>query len=566
MFFMRNLLILFLFFNAAFGQTSYPKDYFRYPLGNTPAISGSFGELRPGHFHSGLDFKTDKQEGLPVYAAADGFISRIRISTSGYGKSIYIDHPNGFTTVYGHLQRTTPEIQAFLDQEHYSKQSYEIDIYLNPKDLIVKKGDIIAYSGNTGGSGGPHLHFEFRETASEKVLNPLLFGFDSLYKDTKAPIVNGIIAYPKDDFSQVNGNLNPVIIPISLQKDGTFLASKVKASGKLSFGINTYDMTDNSFNKFGIYKMETFLNGVPYFNYDFESFSFAETRYINTFIDYSRYENTRQRYQKLFVGNFYPGNIIKFVKNDGVIDVSQNFTATYRIEVQDFFGNKNIITIPIEFSNPTTLILKNTTKSPYFLKSKIDNSYSKDDISVFFKENTFYEDFYLNFDVKNNELFLHDDSVAVKENFVINFDVSKIPVSDREKMFIANLNDGKISYQNTIKNENTFSTWTKSLGKFYLTKDVTAPRISKPNFVEGSNLDNQKTLQVYISDDLSGIKSYNAYLNGNWILMEYESKLNKIFHNLSGNKTIIGKNELKIVVEDNVGNVSTFQSTFTKTK
>ena len=563
---MRFFIVIIFVFNSTFGQDKYPSGYFQSPLDIPLSISGSFGELRPNHFHSGLDFRTEKREGLPIYASADGFISRIKISTGGYGKSIYIDHPNGYTTVYGHLQTCNPEIQAILEKEHYLKNSYEIEIFPKPDEIIVKKGDLIAYSGNSGSSGGPHLHFEIRDTKTEKIINPLFFGFDKNMKDTKPPTINSLIVYPLDEVSQINGSSKPSLINLIIQKDGTYLTEKIIASGKIAFGINAYDTFDEGYGKNGIFKLETYLNGNSYFGFEFDSFTFDETRYINAFIDFPRYQATRQRFQKLFVGYFYPENIIKTKKNDGIISLYSNFNLNYMVIVEDFSGNKTIINIPVIYSYLPIITKNEINKTPYFLKVKNENNYTKDNISVFIPEKTFYEDFYLKFDVKNNELFLHDDSVAVHENMNITFDVSSIPIDDREKMFIANGNIGKVNFNFTMKNDDLFSIKTKKLGRFFLAKDEVAPKIYKPNFIEGSNLDNQKTLQIHMSDNLSGISKYNGYLNGKWILLEYENKSNRLTHTLSDKYYQIGKNEFKLVVSDYLGNSTTFESNFIKTK
>jgi hypothetical protein len=566
MFFMRILIAFLLFCNTLLSQNTYPKDYFRSPMDIPLAVSGSFGELRPNHFHSGLDFRTDKREGIPIYATADGYISRIKISTSGYGKAIYIDHPNGYTSVYGHLQRCNPEIQKVLINEHYAKKSYEIDLYFKGEEIPVKKGDLIAYSGNTGSSGGPHLHFELRDTKTEKAINPLFFGLGDDKKDSKAPQINGLIAYAVSDSAQVNGSSKPILVSLSQQKDGTYLAGKILASGKIGFSINIYDTSNEGSNKKGIYKLDTYMNGMPYFEYEFDSFSFEETKYINTFIDYSIYQAQKQRYQKLFVGYCYPNNIIKMKKNDGLIDVSSNFTMNYKIVAQDFYGNKTTINVPISYANLPITQKKEINKTNFFLKARNDHSYVKDNVSVFIPEKTFYEDFYLKFDVKNNELYLHDDSQAVNSNMSISYDVSDIPVEKRDKLFIASISNDRIHYNPTYKKDDVFITKTKNLGKFFLTSDQIPPKIYKPNFSDGENLDNQKVIQVSISDDLSGIGSYNGFLNGKWILFEYENKTNRLTHHLSNGMYQEGKNELKIIVKDNIGNSTTFESNFIRTK
>lgn len=566
MFFMRFLIVFLLYINTIISQNAYPKDYFRSPMDIPLSISGSFGELRPNHFHAGLDFRTEKKVGLPIYAAADGFVSRLKVSTSGYGKVVYITHPNGYTTVYGHLQNYYSSIQDLLKKEQYTRKAYEVEMYLAPNELPLKKGDLIAYSGNTGSSGGPHLHFEIRDTTTEMVINPLLFGLSAEVKDDVAPQITGLMAYAVGDSSQVNGSAKPVMINLSLQKDGSYLAGKVLASGKIGFSINTFDTANDTYNKNGIYKLDTYMNGLPYFSYEFDSFSFDETRYINTFIDYSVYEAQKQRYQKLFSGYLYPNNIIKIKKNDGIVNVSSNFTMNYKIVVQDFVGNKTVVNVPISYANLPITQKEDVVKTNFFLKARNDNSYVKDNVSVFIPEKTFFEDFYLKFDVINNELFLHDKFQAVNGNISISYDVSDIPMKEREKMFIANLHNGRTIYHSTYKKDDAFSIKTKSLGKFFLAKDETAPRVYKPNFVDGDNLDEQKTLQVSISDDMSGIKEYNAFLNGQWILMEYENKNSRLTHYLSDNMYQIGKNELKIIVVDNLGNSTTFETSFLRTK
>lgn len=181
--------LFFLICFSVFAQVDYPKDYFRSPLDIPMQLSGNFGELRNNHFHAGFDLKTQQKEGLPIFAVADGYISRIKISTFGNGKTLYITHSNGFTSVYAHLQKTSDSIEKFIKKVHYQEQSFEIEKFLKPGEFIVSKGEIIAFSGNSGASEGPHLHFEFRDNVTENIINPMLFGFNQFLKDTKKPVV-----------------------------------------------------------------------------------------------------------------------------------------------------------------------------------------------------------------------------------------------------------------------------------------------------------------------------------------------------------------------------------------
>lgn len=556
------LFLLFSIFSSA--QNNYPNDYFRSPLDIPLQLSGNFGELRPNHFHAGFDFKTNQKEGLNVYAVGDGYVSRIKISTSGYGKAIYITHANGYTSVYGHLQKAVGFLQDKIIALQYAEKNYEIEAFFKPGELVVKKGDIIALSGNTGGSEGPHLHFEFRDNKTEKIINPLFFGIQT--KDTKNPIVSSLLAYPIDKNSVVNESKRPVILSLSLQPDGTYLSQPVLASGKIGFGISAYDTDNVSYNPNGVYKTQLMSNGKVIFGYEFDAMVFDEARYINTFIDYNRYKKTRQRVQKLFMKNAYPFSNIYHNYENGTLNITPNTLEVQRIEVSDFFNNKTIITIPVKHSVKPALVQEEEKVTKYFVKSKVESNFEKDNFSVYIPAGTFYEDFYMNFDVRNNTLFLHDDTVPAHSNFTISIEDSKSSEEDKKKMFIASTNGSKLGYITTKLSGNTFSCKARTLGQFTLAKDIAAPKISMAKSIEGKWITNQKSISVTISDDLSGIKTYNGYLNDKWVLFEYESKLKRLTHVFSDDLLQEGANKLKIVVTDNVGNSTIFETQFNRSQ
>ncbi|WP_157505055.1 M23 family metallopeptidase [Flavobacterium tegetincola] len=556
-----RLLLLCVFFPVC-AQNEYPKDYFKSPLDIRLNLSGSFGELRSNHFHTGLDFKTAQKEGLNVYAAADGYISRIKISTYGYGKAIYVTHPNGYTTVYGHLQKANGKIQDYIKNAHYKEKSFEIELFLKPDELVIKQGDIIAFSGNTGGSGGPHLHFEIRDTKSEKAINPLLFGFDALVKDTKEPVVSTLMAYPVGNNAVVNTSQEPLAINYTKQADGTYLADKILVNGAVGFGINAYDMFDFNYNKNGTYQVQSFLNGKQSFNYEFNTFAFDESRYINALLDYPRFKKTGVRIQRLFMINPYPLSIVKADKNNGIITVKPNMSTTYRIEVRDFNNNKVVINVPIQYSPLVAVTPNKIQQTPYFLKANNDNMYKKDNMSVFVEEGTFYEDFYLNFDVKEDTLTFHDGSVAAHKNFKVTIDNNSLSEEQKKKTFIASLDGRSKRYNSTKVKDSTFTTYTKNMGKFFLTQDTTAPKIRAVNIAEGKYLNTQSSIVFTISDDLSGINSYNGYINGNWILFDYDYKKAQITYDFDNQFMKNGRNEFKLEVTDNVGNSTIFETHF----
>jgi len=557
---MRFLLILLFLSTSIFSQTNYPKDFFRPPLDIPMQLAGNFGELRPNHFHAGFDFKTQQKEGLIVHAAGDGYISRIKISTYGYGKAVYITHPNGYTTVYGHLQKGCGSVEDFIKKEQYKQQSYEIEFFPSPNELPVKKGDTIALSGNTGGSEGPHLHFEFRDTQTEKIINPMFFGFDSFMTDTKRPFISSILVYPMDSTSVVKQSKRPVVVNLTLQPDGTYIGEKINAMGTIGFGIICGDQDNVSFNNNGIFKVQSYVNGSPSFGYEFDSLAFDEGRYINALIDFPRYKKSKLRVQRLFMKNPYGLSIVKTSAANGILKIAPNFSQLYRIEIADYYDNKTSVVIPIDYSNEPATISEEPLKTDYYLKANFDSNYEKENMSVFFPAHTFYEDFYLKFEVKNKIMTVQDDTVAVHSNFLVT--IIDSTVTQKDKTFIASLDGKRISYNSTKVKNNTFTTYTKNLGDFTLAKDTIAPKITMAKPIEGKWLNKDKALVLRISDDLSGIKTYNGYINNQWVLFEYDNKTNKITHYFEDALLLEGKNELKVMVSDNLGNSAIFETSF----
>lgn len=537
----------------------YPKDYFRSPLDIPINLSGTFGELRPNHFHSGLDIRTNNVEGLPVYAAADGIIIRIKVSAFGYGKALYIAHPNGYTTVYGHLQKFSDKIEAYVKEQQYKQKSFEVELY--PSTLKVTQSEIIALSGNSGGSGGPHLHFEFRDTATEKIINPMAFGLSKLIKDEMNPVISSLMVYPENDSTSVNKSRNPVSLSLQKQVDGSFLASKVVANGKIGFALNSYDLSTNSYNKNGIYKVATYINGSQNFKFEFDTFAFDESKHINYFIDFSRYKKLKQRFQKLFVKESYPLSLIAGNTKNGFIDIKPNVTYTYKIEVFDYHGNKTIVNVPITYEkevNATPV----TSKGNFYIKTKSDYNFEFEKTAVYIPVNALYENASLNISEKAGVLDIENNFEAIQNGLTVTLDMSHLSEEEQKKAFVGTVYGLKLDYNSSFRKASKVSSKVKAFGKYKVGFDNVAPRIYNSNFIEGSNISKLSTLSVSISDALSGIDTYNAYLNGEWILMEYDYKTKKLVHNLKDGKVISGKNDIKIVVTDKLDNTATFSSNF----
>ncbi len=553
---------LFFFVLSAFSQNQYPKDYFRSPLAIPLQLSGNFGELRSNHLHSGFDFKTQQKEGFFVFASADGYISRIKISDLGYGKAVYITHPNGYTTVYGHLQSGYGKVEQAIKSAQYKAKSYEIDVKLPPNEVVLHKSDTIALSGNTGGSDGPHLHFEIRDTQSEKIINPMFFGFDTMLPDDKRPLVSGLWVYPLGNQTVVNGSKRPVFVSLTQQDDGSYLAERVIANGAIGFGITSLDFDNVSWNSNGVYRVATYLNGNLTFKYQFDTFAFDETRYVNALIDYERYKTLGQRVQQLFMKQYYPLHIISDVQAQGQITTALNVAQSYRIEIADFAENCTKIYVPISYAAVPVEVAEASVVSNYRVVANRDSMFALENATVSIPAHTFLNDFDLNFSIKNGVLHFHEDTVPAFANFSITFEDSLTAEGERDKLFIGLQHKKKISYFHTKRYKNSFTIYSKTLGDYKLYRDGMPPRVKIDKRIAGKWLSKEAFLQFTISDDLSGIGSYEGYLNGQWVLFEYESKTKKLTHHFADGKVAEGKNDLRLVVTDNVGNSTIFETHF----
>jgi len=553
-------LLFLILFSTVQAQNSLPQDYFNNPLDIPIVLAGTFGELRSNHFHSGLDIKTQQREGLEVKASAPGYISRINIQHYGYGKALYIQHSNGYTTVYGHLQKLAPKIKEYLRKQQYATESYEIELFPEPGELAVEQGELIAFSGNTGGSGGPHLHFEIRD-GSQRPMNAQMFGLE--VPDSRSPLIEGVFAYPLGEDAHVNNSQERQKLSLIPLNDGTYTVNQVEACGEIGFGISTVDQLDGAYNHNGVFRIEASLNSDQIFEIDFDKFSFAETRYLNQLIDYEYYENNKKRVQKLFRTPNNPLSIYGKLSAEGKLNVKDSLDYQYTIRVTDFKGNEKLVRIPIKGQISDQIIKKENKKTDYLASASKGLSAKGEKIDVYIPGGSLYEDAYLDINFMGDTVQVHKDEIPVHKNFTIGFDVSKYRAEEREQLFIARIsNYGRPSYSSTYKKGNRFTTGTRTFGKYTLVKDSIAPKVSPVNFYDGQWISSNETLKVKISDDLSGIDAFRATVNGKFILMEYEYKNNTLTHYFSDDVLTETENNLKVIVTDNVGNTTTYTAKF----
>lgn len=558
----KKLLFLSLLFGfgALLAQTKYPTDYFSNPLDIPLILSGNFGELRSNHFHAGLDIKTQQRQGLPVYAPANGSVSRINIQLWGYGKALYITHPNGYTTVYGHLKKFAPKIEAYIKKLQYEKESFTVEAFPKSGELTVEKGELIAYTGNTGGSGGPHLHFEIRDSKSNPI-NPMLFGIE--IPDSRPPEIRSALVYSFGDSSQVNQTNRPFELQLKRQKDGSLLADKIEAFGTIGIGINAIDKQDGALNHNGIYSLEMYVNGERVYEHDLETISFAESSFINTFIDYARYVNKRQYIQKCFVVPANKLSIYHYLKNNGFLTINDGLSYTVRIIVRDVKGNKQELTIPIKGKKEDYIVKQDIPETPYYFKVNEFNKIEDQKVSVAFPKQSFYEDLYFDFSVADSIVHLHDPSVALNKPFTLTFDISDLTAVNKKQLFIASISDrGRLSYNTSTLKENKIYTLSKKLGTYTIAIDSVKPRIIPINFKDNQWLSNYRFLELKVSDNLTGVKFFRGTIDDKWILLEYDPKTGKLTYDFDDLPLEGTKHTLKVIAIDNVNNTNVYIATF----
>lgn len=530
----------------------YPKDFIS-PLQIPVSLSANYAELRKNHFHAGLDMRTQQRTGLKVVAPQEGYVSRINISAYGYGKAIYIEHPNGYTTVYGHLSSLAGDIEERARKEQYKNKSYSVDFKLKPNELPVKQGDLVALSGNTGGSGGPHLHFEVRDTKTEEVLNPFLFGFD--IPDNVKPQVNGVWIYP------VSGTVNGSSGKVAVAENGTY-----NVSGEMGFGVKAYDRQNASNNLNGIYSIKTYVNGELISDFRADKHAFDETRFINASTDYSEQAKNSWIYRTYLL----PGNTLQMYEkevNRGIVKTESGEIYQVKIEVGDYAGNKTVRSFTMKGQGGYSE--KQETKGENYIDLTQSFSFSQDGISVKFEKGSFYENFNLNYrKAGSNQYQIHNSSVPVHKRYemTITPDWSQLDKSKASQYAIvrqSNFGPAKKEYLDTTYKNGVYSANPRDLGLFSLVLDESLPTISCPAFAKTRNVG--KRLSFIIKDTGSGINTYDVYIDGKWILAEYEYKQNSLFiPDLTKEGIEKGSHQVEVVVTDKVNNKQTYTSNFEK--
>ncbi len=551
------------------GEDPYPKNYFRSPVDTRILLSGTFGELRSNHFHSGIDIKG--YVGQPLYAVAEGHISRIKIQRGGYGKVIYMSHPNGYTSVYAHMDEFMPEVEAYIRSIQYRKQSYEIEVFPEAGRFRYEKGEKIGKMGVSGRSFGPHLHFEIRDTKTEKPINPLLFGIH--IQDNVKPRIHLLKVYALNPDHQT---LFTESYSLQSKGNGTYsIAGDTIYVGawRVGLGVKAYDHMNGASNWNGIYDLQLFVDDGLWYDFTMETFSFFETRYLNAHLDYEE-----QVAKKSYINRCYrlPGNRLSIYgtkKNDGVIETSSQRAKKVGIKVLDTDGNTSELSFWLkrkdDIAPPESEVFN------YLLPYDEENVIKTSDLVMRFPQHTFYEDLYLQYSATNEPdsdcyssiHHLHDHTVPAHQYFDISIRPNAIPANSMDKAFIAycDKDNEHLNAGGRWKN-GQLAAKVRSMGDYCIMIDEQPPKIYPVSFKTDMRGFNRMTFKITDNFATTGNAKpleYTSTVDGKWILFEYDEKNDLLIHQFDG-RIGPGKHTLRLVVTDALGNQQTYERDFTR--
>ena len=565
------ILILFLIFYSIpelCAKKISANESFISPLKPPFLFSGDFGELRASHFHSGLDFRTQGRTGMPVCAAKDGYISRIGVSSTGYGNALYMNHPDGTTTVYGHLERFLPKLEEYVREKQYDKESFTINLTLFTEEFSFKKGEIIAWSGNSGSSGGPHLHFEIRDTKTEMACNPLLY--DLGIKDKSAPRIAAVYAYPlteKSYVAQLNNKKRFETVPIP---GGYQLKNNlpIEVFGKIGFGIQADDDFNGTGLKCGIYSATLLCDGIPVFGFKMDKFAFEDSRYANSQADFEERIKSRRWVHRLYR---QPGNYIKIYdpsQEDGILNLDDGKGHEFEIVVSDASKNKT----KVKFRTISKKTQQPLINHPITLKFPFDqpNEFVNDQIKIGIPKGALYDN--LDFIWKSSPnppgcyskiQYVQTQFVPLQKPYSISIKCEALPEGLTEKALIVAIDPatGKKSAIGGEYSDGWVTAITNSFGSFTVSVDKIPPVIISLSIKDKKTLTDNEKLEFKITDNLSGIKSYRGEIDGKWALFEFDAKKEVITYVFDKNRMVFGKSHLlRLTVTDNKDNRSEYKA------
>lgn len=545
------------------------NNYFRAPLDGVLLSSGNFAETRSNHFHSGVDIKTGGVEGKPLYAAAKGYISRVCIASRGFGKTIYITHPNGTTTVYAHMQKFTPAVEKYVRAERYRTQKHDIDLFPEPSKFPVEQGQEIGKSGNTGSSGGPHLHYEVREAATQKPMNPIKIGAIKM-TDNIPPTLVKLHYIAVDTAGIVPVTAAPRAIEI-VRRTGSEYTLKDTVALKIApcgyFVIEATDRKNGTQNTMGIYRAAIGMDGVELMEFALDKFAFADTRYVNSLCYYPLQRGSRNQLLRLAR---QAGNKLAVYKyGNGAVVLNDDEVHAISIETEDDTGNISTLRFSVRREARGGV--------PVPEGKPVDHrhafSLAEGGFKVTIPAGALYDNIFLQAgrvdaaEVRGTRYSpvytVGSPQIPMQKAMTVSLRADSLPATLRTKACLGMVTaDGKgFTYAGGRWNEGWVTGNTSAFGKFLVTTDTVAPTVT-PNFTDGADLKGRQSIAFTLKDNFSGIASFEGNIDGQWIIFERQGST--ITHHFDAEKiTYDGtKHTLRLTVRDPKGNSTVLTRSF----
>ncbi len=568
--FTKSIIFLTIFFNTIFSYNSlsqnignYPNLNYQSPLKHPMSLSGDFGEIRSNHFHMGADIRL--RVGKPVYAVEDGYISRYISEPGGYGNALYIDHPEGYRSVYCHLNKFAPKIKKYVDAQKLASHRFRNLEYFYPEKFPVKKGDLIGFGGNSGYSFGPHLHFEIRRSQNDAAINPYHFLYFAA--DNRPPEIYSLLVTPANAQSSVKGKNSQVVFRLNRKKNIYSPKQSITASGKISLAVEAFDRRTNQRNKYAVYKAQVYVDNELIFEFKKDEIPYEETRYMNSFSNYIQYQKKRKKYTNLYREKGNMLNIYSNLSNDGYIEIEAKQKKKVRIKISDFNGNTSELRFNIKGENYKPKPEKICENQ---MKAGCKNYFIREDFRLMSDENSFYDDFCLNYRKSAGDSHFFSDWHSIYGYYTpihygvrIALKTRDIPTHLLSKICLIRKGaKGKFVNVGGSLLNGFMTAEIRYFGQYAVYLDTIPPKLTPENFKENTKLSDLQSFELKVEDDMSRILKYEAEINNTPVIADYDLKNDLII--IAIPKQFLRKEELNLhlKVYDTKNNMALFSQSF----
>ncbi len=562
---MKNLIFLFLLTLSQLIQGQTAPDFVN-PLAPPLLLSGSFAELRSNHFHSGIDIKTNEETGKPVIAIADGYVSRIKISPYGFGKVIYITHYNGYLSAYAHLSKFNDEIWQYVQNEQYRQHKCTIELFPLKTKFQIHQGDTIAFSGNSGSSGGPHLHFEIRKKNNQHPVNPIKMGFD--IEDTISPSIYKISLTEFPDYTTSQKVYSCLAVKNADTKIQAYTISPetLKISKPSGIAIKTYDFLNNSTNMCGINSISLLVDGKKIFGYQLDEFAYSQKRCLNSLLDFPYYIRRKERFQRLYKQSNNQLPVYSPKDATGIIQLKDSLVHKIKIVVTDSKNNTSILNFSVQ--GPTRPQEQKHYTGTLFHYNQA-NRFENDTFSFSLPQNALYDDLDFTYKIEPSEKYyspiitICSKEIPLQKKAMLSIAVRNVEPQYKSKLTIVQKYDKRFFNVGGFYKNGKITAKTYKFGTFTVSIDTTPPKIKPLNIYENAKFINDTSIRFQVTDNLSGIQNYHCFIDGKWVLLDYDYKINRLTYLFDKHTEQNGKlHTLQLTVIDGKGNTGYYSTKF----